>query len=114
MQNKSFDELAFFASLKKRPGMYLGKPSLLSLHDQLFGMTYAFSFYETEDKLRYFNAFVHWYHTEVIRDANGYACWWNHLLYVCGNDDRCAFERFFELFERYLNDAHQISLPTIE
>ena len=37
-----FDELNFFAQVKKKPGLFLGKPSILSLRDQLFGMDYAF------------------------------------------------------------------------
>ena len=40
---REFDELKFFADVKKRPGMYFGNPSLLSLRDWLFGMEYAFS-----------------------------------------------------------------------
>ena len=108
-----FDELKFFADVKKRPGMYFGNPSLLSLRDWLFGMEYAFSCYTSETPLRYFRAFMTWYQKEKIDDQNGYACWWNHLLYICGNDDRYAFERFFVLFERYLQDVHHISLPVV-
>ena len=108
---REFDELKFFADVKKRPGVYFGNPSLLSLRDQLSGMEYASSFYTDETPLRYFRAFVTWYQNEKIDDQNGYACWWNHLLYTCGNDDRYAFERFFVTFERYLHDVHHISLP---
>ena len=110
---QDFDELKFFAEVKKRPGMFLGKPSLLSLVNYLFGMAYAFSFSYDETPLRYFRAFVDWYHTEKLEDANGYACWWNHLLYICGNDDRYAFERFYIVFERYLHASHHISLPPV-
>ena len=48
---QDFDELKFFADVKKRPGVYFGKPSLLSLRDQLFGMEYTLS---TAIKLRGF------------------------------------------------------------
>lgn len=110
---KDFDELKFFAEVKKRPGMYCGVSSLRSLRDYISGMEYAFSFSFDESPLRYFNAFINRYQTETIKDTNGYACWWNHLLYICGNDDREAFDRFFVLFERYLHDAYQASLPTV-
>ena len=109
---QKFDELKFFADVKKRPGVYLGYPSLLSLRDQLFGMTYAFSFYSDETPLQYFDAFVEWYHREKLDDKNGYACWWNNLLYHSGNNDRLAFDMFFAVFERFLHEVHHISLPS--
>ena len=110
---QDFDELIFFAEVKKRPGVYFGKPSLLSLRDLLFGMEYAFSFSCDETPLRYFQAFVAWYQNEKLEDQNGYACWWNHLLYICCNHDRYAFEHFFVVFERYLQDVHHTSLPPV-
>ena len=78
---QEFDELKFFADVKKKPGVYYGNPSLLSLRDQLPGMEYASSFYADETPLRYFRAFVTWYQNEKVDDQNGYACLWNHLLY---------------------------------
>ena len=108
-----FDELVFFAQVKNRPGIFLGKPSLLSFRDQLLGLEYAFSFCNQEHSLKYFRSFVKWYHKEVIKDSNGYACWWNHILYISGNNDVYAFEVFFNNFERYLRDVHNISLPEI-
>ena len=110
---KDFDELKFFAELKKRPGMYCRVPSLYSLRDYLTGMEYAFAFSFDDSPLRYFNAFVNRYQNEIIKDTNGYACWWNHLLYICGNDDREALERFFAEFEQYLRNEHQTGLPTV-
>lgn len=106
-----FDELNFFAKVKKNPGLYLGIPSLLSLRDQLFGMEYAFSFYTKESPLTYFHLFITWYQEEIIKDMNGYACWWNHILYQCGNNDAYALKSFFCIFERYLSDIHNVYLP---
>ena len=108
-----FDELEFFAQVKKRPGFFLGKPSLLSFRDQLIGMEYAFSFYCQESALKYFNLFVNWYHEEILRDRNGYACWWNHILYTSGNDDVRAFASFFGIFERYLLEVHNLCFPEV-
>lgn len=110
---KPFDELLFFAQVKKRPGAHLGVPSLLSFRDQLFGMMYAFSFCYQETPLRYFNEFVQWYHNEVLPDKNGYACWWNHLLYTSGNMDELAFYDFFRCFESWLLEHHNIRLPDL-
>ena len=108
-----FDELVFFAQVKKRPGLFLGKKSLLSFRDQLFGMEYAFSFCRSDSPLVYFNHFRKWYHKEIIKDMNGYACWWNHLLYISGNDDVYAFDSFFNIFERYLRDVHHVCIPDV-
>lgn len=109
---QSFDELDFFAQVKKRPGVFFGKPSLLSLRDYVFGMDYAFSFCTAEVPLHYFSLFVDWYHNTILQDVSGYACWWNHILYTCGHDGECAFYTFFRYFEQYLLSEHQIVLPS--
>ena len=108
-----FNELVFFATIKKKPKLYLGATSLLSFRDQLFGMSYAFSFCYKESPFQYFHSFIEWYHKEIIKDINGYACWWNHILYTSGNDDEYAFESFFIEFERYLRDVHNVCLPEV-
>ena len=113
MIESKFDELAFFARVKKMPGYFLGKPSLLSLRDQLFGMDYAFSFYNQETPLKYFRLFVEWYHKEMFEDLDGYNCWWNHLLYISGNNDARAFDFFFNTFEQYLQDIHNVCFPEV-
>ena len=112
--NKSFNELEFFAQVKKRPGMFLGDRSLLSLRTHLFGMDHAFSFYTSQTPLAYFKLFIKWYHEEIINDLNGYACWWNHILYISGNNDSCAFDSFYNIFERYLRDIHNLCLPEVK
>lgn len=111
--DSKFDELHFFAQVKKRPGLFLGNPSLLSFRDQLFGMSYAFSFCCQESPLKYFNLFVDWYHKEILQDLNGYACWWNHILYTSGHNDADAFKTFFSVFERYLDTVHNLCLPVV-
>ena len=113
-ERKTFDELQFFAQIKHRPSAFLGKSSLISLRDQLFGMEYAFSFYTQESPLKYFNLFVKWYHKEKLKDLNGYACWWNHILYTSGNDDAYALKSFFAHFEQYLSREHDLYLPKIQ
>ena len=108
-----FDELSFIAQVKKRPGMFLGERSLLSLRDQLFGMEYAFSFYTHENPLKYFREFITWYNKNMD-DTNGYACWWNHILYISGNDDALAFDTYMKYFERYLSEFHNLRLPEVK
>lgn len=110
---RKFDELVFFAQVKKRPGIFLGRPSLQSFRDNLFGMEYAFSVCGAEIRLIYFRRFVKWYHEEILKDSNGYACWWNHILYISGNDDAYAFDVFFRIFEQYLRDVHHVCFPEV-
>ena len=107
----AFDELKFFADVKRRPGMYLGEKSLRSLRDQMFGMNYAFCACGQGDAMKYSRAFIEWYNTEVLTDHNGYACWWNHLMYISGGSDVLAFDCFFRVFEGFLKDKYGIALP---
>ena len=110
ISNNTFDELAFFSDVKRRPAVYFGNPSIISLRDMLTGMDYTFRFYREPTQLHFFQEFVSWYLNEILDDGNGYACWWNHILYTSGNDDRYAFDQFFVIFERYLHDMHSLSL----
>lgn len=106
---KEFDELEFFARVKNRPKFFFGKPSLLSLRDYILGMQHAFFVCGYEDKFKYFHSFAQWYYNNSP-DKNGYSCWWNHILYISGNDDEKAFYRFFDIFEQYLNEKHDMYL----
>lgn len=45
------------------------------------------------------------------KDKNGYACWWNYILYISGGFDDQAFFNFFRAFEKYLMDVHKLTLP---
>ena len=111
----SFDELLFFAKIKKRPGMFLGEKSLLCLRNQLFGMQYAFSACGRPDALKLFMDFVECYHQQLfLTDANGYVCWWNHLLYTSGNHADGALDLFFDKFEAHLLSRHQLKLPEVD
>ena len=114
MIDRTFDELEFFGKIKKYSGLFIGKPSLLSLRDFIFGMHYAFNTCGSVYSFTYFDAFVDWYQNEIVKDWNGYACWWSHILYVSGSDDREAFNDFFHDFEMYLHDKHHLTLPDVE
>ena len=110
-----FDELAFFAQVKRRPGMFFGRKSLIGLRDHLFGMGYAFSVCGYSDAMGLFKSFVKYCnHKLFLTDQNGYACWWNHLLYVSGGMDDGAFDLFYREFETYLHEVHDLKLPDIQ
>ena len=106
----AIDELSLLRRIKARPEIFFGKKSLLSLRDFLFGVEYGISAAKNEpyrgSNLAFFDGFVAWYLRRFVRDDNGYAAWWNHLLYTSGNDDALAFDSFFRYFEQYLKEAH--------
>lgn len=53
----------------------MGRNSLTSLRDQLFGMTYAFSVCGHPDALKFFKGFIEYYNSKLfINDQNGYVC----------------------------------------
>ena len=110
-----FNELTFFAQVKKRPGMFFGRKSLTSLRDQLFGMNYAFSVCGHSDALVLFKGFIEYYNSKLfLTDRNGYVCWWNHFLYTSGGMDDLAFDSFYRQFEAYLLEEHNLKLPEAE
>jgi len=112
VEGMKFDELAFFARVKRRPGVFFGRKSLTGLRDMLGGMQFAFAACGEKDVLRYFAEFVAKYnHCLMEKDSNGYSCWWNHLLYICGNNDELALDCFFNEFERFLNEKYGLKLP---
>ena len=114
MENvQQFEELLFFAKVKKMPGAWFEKPSLLSLRDQLFGMRYAFDLCGQKDALKYSFSFIKWYEAGQVWSEHSFACWWNHMLYISGNDDRQAFVTFFRYFEQYLKECHGLVLPKV-
>lgn len=59
----------------------------------------------------YFDKFVPWYDENYVKDQNGYAAWWNHILYTSANNDDLAFDSFFHYFALYLREQHEIVFP---
>ena len=107
-----FDELMFFGRMKARYGAHIGKKSILSLRDYIGGMEYAFWLMDgTYGHFKYFGEFIDWYAETYIQDRNGYAAWWNHLLYTSGNFDNLAFDAFYGCFESFLEEVHHRKLP---
>ena len=112
--NTEFDELLFLAQIKKRPGMYLGRKSLTGLRDYLSGMHHGFAACGRSDALKWSVSFADYYNNQLFQnDQNGYACWWNHLLYISGNMDDAAFDAYFMKFEAYILEKHDLKLPEV-
>ena len=106
-----FSELQHLAKIKARPGMYLGRPSLERLRERLWGMEEAFRLCGQRDQLKYFFAYTQWYQENRVKDGNGYASWFNHMMYTSGLNDEEAFHSFFRGFERWLKEQHGLMLP---
>ena len=115
----AFDELAFLREVKARPGMYLGQKSLLGLRDLLGGMELGATAALEDTGLPkkklfpiWWDGFVPWYLERYVKDKNGYASWWNHMLYVSGNFDHSAFDYCFQIFDEYLKT--ELHLPALD
>ncbi len=71
-----FNELEFFAKAKKRPGIFFGRKSLISLRDFLFGMSYSFTVSGHSDALNLFDSFIAHYNNELfLTNQDSYVCW---------------------------------------
>ncbi len=110
----TFDELAFLREVRAKPGMYFGKKSLLGLRDLLSAMELGADAALADTGLPkktlfpiWWNGFVPWYTERYVNDRNGYAAWWNHLLYVSGNSDDKAFDNCFRCFDEFLRTARE-------
>ena len=115
VQVGNFDELKMFSDIKGWPALYLGEKSLLSLRDLVGGVEYVFRCINPGDPgLKYLYGFIQWYTDTYIQDQNGYAAWWNHILYKSRNLDSYAFDCFYRYFEEYLDEVHGIALPEPE
>lgn len=111
---RRFDELEFFAKVKKKPGLFFGRSSFRSFCDMQAGMEYAFFICDLEHQFKYFHLFIDWYQETIVKVKTGYASWSNHILYTSGNRDDLALDSFFRWFERYLRDVHNLCLPEVE
>jgi len=88
--------------IKKRPGMFLGKKSLLSLHSFLAGYMMArldmgLSTTKQEQK---FNDFAEWI---PIKFNDNSTRSWAGIILLNSEDESQAFDRFFELLEEFKN-----------
>jgi hypothetical protein len=87
--------------IKKRPSMYLGKRSIS--HLQVFLDAYTFARRELDISLteqeREFEEFQEWVE-QRFNQASTQS--WARIILFYAEDERDALERFFELFEEFL------------
>jgi hypothetical protein len=87
--------------IKKRPGMYLGKPSIIRLKAFLDGYMGArqdlgFPLTEQEEK---FNHFQEWIQTRFkITSSHS----WADIILFYSADEKEALNQFFELFDQFI------------
>jgi hypothetical protein len=100
--NKNTQEYLYdlLARIKQRPGMYLGKVSLTRLKMLLMG--YSMSRGELGLQLtqqeKQFAQFQQWIQTKYqINSAQG----WETIILSQVEDEKLAFDLFFELFEQF-------------
>ncbi|MCM1183120.1 MAG: hypothetical protein NC337_07085 [Roseburia sp.] len=107
-----FDELRFWTIIKTRPELYLGQKSIVRLDIFIKGISYALNY--SSSTFPYFDAFNDWYmEKQKVDNRRGYVIWWNHILYINGNQDDVAFDFFVKYFEKYLKEIHNVTLPEV-
>ncbi|KYC36235.1 hypothetical protein WA1_41650 [Scytonema hofmannii PCC 7110] len=98
----SYDFYELLGWIKKRPGMYLGTSSITRLDMYLRGYTLArreVGIAPTEQE-REFEGFQSWLQERYKIKSNQS---WAKIILFYSMDEHEALERFFELFEEYLN-----------
>ncbi len=92
----------FLGSIKKRPGMYLGTPSITRLDMLLRGYILArreAGLDPTEEEIE-FEGFQKWIQEKYAINSGKS---WSKIILFYSIDDYEALQRFFELFEEYQN-----------
>jgi hypothetical protein len=89
--------------IKKRPSMYLGKPSICNLRSCLSGYILArreagISQTSEEHQLSEFQTWVQ--NKFQINSSQS----WDKIILFYSEDERSALERFFELFEEFTQE----------
>ncbi|KYC35143.1 hypothetical protein WA1_08225 [Scytonema hofmannii PCC 7110] len=108
---RNYDIYELLGWIKKRPGMYLGTSSITRLEMILRGYTLArreVGLAPTEQE-REFEGFQPWLQQRYGIKSNQS---WAKIILFNSMDEREALERFFELFEEYLNrnkSSNQVS-----
>lgn len=92
--------------VRQKPGMYIGAPSLTSLHMFLGG--YEFSRQEQNIKLtaeeKEFEGFQAWIQERFKITAS---VSWAKIILLYSADERAGFELFFELWDEFIQQQNQ-------
>ena len=85
--------------IKNRPELYLGKKSLLRLISFIRGYEYCQNKYNCEcSVLNGFDDYVNIYYGLSINNKYGFE---KNILLHCGFDDAIAFDKFFQIYEKF-------------
>jgi hypothetical protein len=110
MNLKEYKDLTGFllGPLRKRPGMFLGRPEISRLPNFILGYSIGFEMAKTSDNEAdyYFgeNGFLDWYFKMFPERFSSY--WTDSFLIEANNDETLALEIFFNYLERYKNEKN--------
>ncbi len=96
-----FYELIY--KIKKRPALYLGKSSLSQLKTFLDGYSFALrqlNIFLSEEEQE-FEEFQEWIEDKFNQSSTQH---WSRIILFYSEDERDALNRFFELFDEFIND----------
>lgn len=101
------NEYSLIETIRKRPGMYLGSPSITALMNFLHGYQFALHELCKFDDAYPGNLFpldfyfMHEYTALLFDLKESTAGWRNHILWNCGGDEEKALNRFFEILDEF-------------
>ncbi len=93
------------SKIQKRPSMYLGKPAISNLRSCIAGYILArreLGITQTEQE-KHFTEFQSWVKEKFDVTSSQS---WDKIILFYSEDERKALERFFELFQEYLEHNH--------
>jgi hypothetical protein len=91
--------------IKKRPSMYLGKPSICNLRSYLAGYIFArreLGIAPTEEE-QTFVKFQDWIQKKFNVSSSQS---WDKIILFYSEDEHTALEQFFNLFEEFVRVSH--------
>ena len=96
--------------IKQRPALYLGKCSLSQLQSFLDGYTFALrqANIPVSQEEQEFEKFQEWIEVKFSQSSTQS---WSRIILFDSEDERDALEKFFELFDEFINE---IKLSSVE
>ena len=94
--NKFYETLK---QIEENPGLYIGKPSQLRLHQFIIGYFACVSQHDLENETRWFDAFMPFVQ-EKYEDM--YRAHWDTLIKLNSESDSDGYYKFFELFNEFV------------
>jgi len=99
------DYYELIQQIQKKPGLYIGSPSISSLYMFLTGYQFARRHLSIplSPQEREFREFQPWLQKKF---GTATSQSWSQLILFHAADERDAFERFFDLFQEFLRCKH--------